>query len=359
MIHVTDPDGDGWASCDGDCCELSSPTCLSPALVNPGAFEILNNNVDDDCDAATFDSMAQAPCSSAPDFSVVTALDVAKAMDICKMTTQNPPLSQKKWGLISALQLRADGAVPTASGLMNIQNSQTAILVDYGTGGIVPVQGPTMAGISTGMMRDQSDPGYIPPSSGTSFFYTGQPPASYLAAHGGALPPSMSCLGQCNAGAGANDAVNIQLFIRTPTNAHSFAYDFRFFTADFASWACQPANDVFLSLLQSGAPGIPADGNIAFDSSNNVFSVNNSFIKVCAPQSCYTCPYGAGQLAGTGMSNVGGGTPWLTTEAPVVPGEVIKLELMIFDVDDNVYDAAALLDNFRWSPLSSAVNTHE
>ena len=43
-----DADGDGFTTCGGDCCD--STECANPALVNPGAFDVPGNGVDDDCD---------------------------------------------------------------------------------------------------------------------------------------------------------------------------------------------------------------------------------------------------------------------------------------------------------------------
>lgn len=361
MDNTPDVDGDGWTACNGDCCEAPGPGCTSPKLVNPGAFEVIGNGVDDDCDPATSDVVAAAACSTVADFTAVTANDVAKAMDICQTTTANPPLPQKKWGLLSAVHRLADGNAPLALELSDMQNKQTAILVNYGTGGIVPKKGPTMAGISSGLMRDQNDAGYVDPNPGTDLLWLGNPPAAYLAAHGGALPSSAGCSGNCPAGTGANDSVNVRFSIRVPTNAQSFSYDFRFVSSEYWVYSCTQYNDFYLALLTSTANGIPADKNISFDSQNNPVSVNNGFFDVCVPKGCYTCPAGSGELGGTGMQLgfTGGATKWLTTDAPVVPGETIQLDLMIFDVSDGVLDSLALLDNFRWNLATATVNTHE
>jgi hypothetical protein len=40
---------------------------------------------------------------------------------------------------------------------------------------------------------------------------------------------------------------------------------------------------------------------------------------------------------------------WLTTTAPVIPGETITLELTIGDVGDGYYDSTVLIDAFQWS----------
>ena len=140
--------------------------------------------------------------------------------------------------------------------------------------------------------------------------------------------------------------------IKTPTNAQSFSYKFRFFSAEYWTWSCTVYNDFYLALLTSTHPLIPVDKNISFDSLNNPVSVNNGFFDACTVKGCYTCPLGTGPLAGTGMqlANTGGATSWLTTTAPVVGGETITLELMVFDVSDNIFDSLVLLDNFHWLP---------
>jgi hypothetical protein len=360
MDNASDLDGDGWSTCNGDCCD-SLAECGSPNLVNPGAFEFVGDGVDNDCDPTSDDAVAPPPCSSASKFADVTGDDVAKAMDLCQFTTQNPPIQQKKWGVISTAQLLANGGQPNAATLNNIQDWQTAIMTDYGTGGVIPKNGTTMAGVSSGKMRDQNDPGFVNPNGGTSFGSSSQPPAAYLAAHGGSLPASAGCSGNCPAGSGANDSVDTKLTIRVPTNAQSFSYDFRFFSAEYWTYSCTSFNDFYLAILQTGAQGIPMDKNISFDSLGNPVSVNNGFFDVCTPKGCYNCPAGSGALAGTGMqlSSTGGATNWLTTEAPIVPGETMVLELMIFDVSDGILDSLVLLDNFKWNLAPATVGTHE
>ena len=55
-----DADGDGFSLCDGDCCDKAGACGDQPAQVNPGAFEVLGNDIDDDCDASSSDEKPQS-----------------------------------------------------------------------------------------------------------------------------------------------------------------------------------------------------------------------------------------------------------------------------------------------------------
>ncbi len=46
--------------------------------------------------------------------------------------------------------------------------------------------------------------------------------------------------------------------------------------------------------------------------------------------------------------NKGGGTAWLTTKAPVKPGEVFNIDFYLWDTGDAIYDSTVILDNFQW-----------
>jgi cysteine-rich repeat protein len=355
--NSVDLDGDGYGHCDNDCCDEPGPCSLTPELINPGAYEFVGNGIDDDCDPSTSDTVPANNCASAVKWANVDGYDVAKAMELCQFTTPNPPQINRTWGVISVQQLFSDGSTPTATQLNNMQDWQAAVVANYGTA-VAPQYGATMAGLSTGRMRDAGDTGFVVPQGGTTFGMSHDPPPVYWAAHGNTLPSSLGCNGNCTSGNNANDSINIRMTIRVPTNALSFSYKFKFYTAEYPEWTCTTYNDFYLALLTSGDPTIPADTNISFDANDNVFSVNNGLFDVCSPASCYTCPAGTGELAGTGMDGgVGGGSQWLITTAPVMGGEDIVLDLVIFDVGDNVYDSLVLLDDFQWHVNPATVGT--
>ncbi len=120
----------------------------------------------------------------------------------------------------------------------------------------------------------------------------------------------------------------------------------------------QPDRGAHQLRYRRGAAGIPAGKNISFDALGNAVSVNNAFFSVCAPGGCYTCPSGTAEFAGTGLQGgVGGGSDWLTTTAPVVPGETLTMEFVIFDVGDALWDSSVLLDDFQWSVTPAGVGT--
>jgi hypothetical protein len=320
---VADADGDGFAIGDGDCCDTDP-------LVNPGAFDIAGNGIDEDCSGTPDDE--PAGCDTL--LSGLTPLELATSLGICQTAG-----SGTEWGLIAATLERANGA-PYPGGV------QARVVQSFGA--ISPEAGSSFVALSTGFAGPPSTPGYVPPVPGTDYGVAGLPPADYLAAHGGSLPNVTSCLGVCPSGSGANDSVSLHLTIRVPTNATALSFRWFFLSSEYQAYVCTQYNDFALALLDSTAAGIPADKNIMFDVMGNAVTVSSAFLSVCIPQSCYTCPLGTGLLAGTGFSPFGGGTGWVTTTAPVVPGETIDLRLMVWDTSDGIYDTVFMIDAFEW-----------
>ena len=63
------------------------------------------------------------------------------------------------------------------------------------------------------------------------------------------------------------------------------------------------------------------------------------------------------------VATLGGSTGWLSTEAPIKPGEQFTLEFMIWDAGDGFLDSSVLIDHFQWTggtkiaePSTSRVN---
>jgi hypothetical protein len=373
----TDLDGDGFTTCQGDCCD--SIQCSKPGLVNPGSFEIPGNSVDDDCDGMVDNS--QAACDTTLQSNSNLPLDYARAMDLCQVTTAN----DKKWGVITAQFTKADGTGVPAT-------VQRSIRAKFGNA-VVPKAGSSLAILSTGAAAGKNDmnPAYVEFDSSMSVGASSGFPADFVSANGGKLPNAPGCPEPF--GARANDPVMLTLTVRVPSNAKSFSLASNFYSSEFPEYTCSPYNDFFVVLLDSafnGMPANPADKNLAFYQDagggkypvgvNLAYSANGTGTGLfnqcvngetgCAEgntSSITTCQ-NTNELAGTGFdtprsgdcdsnSLMGGGTGWLVTRGNVVGGEVIKLRIAIWDTSDSALDSLVLLDNFQWSVEGSDPGT--
>ncbi len=322
-----DADGDGWTTCDGDCCDVAGPTCGSPALVNPGAIEVQGDGVDNNCNGQ-IDEDPYVSCSTGNMYNGVTAVDMLHAMDICQDAQTN------YWGIVGT---------PTIVHINgnSLDSRQYSVKQQFGTDASNLAKfGDNMAVMSSGRARDANDPD---PTVGTSYQYvSGNPPSDFVAPHGGSLPPTRA---GCPAGEKSYDSVMLEVQLKAPINANSFSFQFRFWSQEYWHWTCTKYNDFFIAMLDSawqpgaGQTPIPADKNISFDSNGNYISVNSTqFFTYCHPKTGYSCPGGTTALSGTGYDPVpndvnidsgAGTTDWLTTTSPVVPGETITLRFVI------------------------------
>jgi hypothetical protein len=390
-----DLDGDGWGPCDGDCCEAVG-MCGNPNLVNPGAFEVPGNMVDDDCDGMVDNPLSGCDANLASNSA--DAMDYAKAIDLCQKTVENPAaLKDKKWGVISGTFSLADGSgSPSAS--------SRSIRQGFGSG-VNPLNGARIALLSTGVAAaktapNNTSPNFAPFQGGQSLGTQSGMPADWLAANANNLPNAPGCPDP-QGGTTAHDPIMLKLRIRVPTNAKSFAVSTNFYSSEYPEWVCSPFNDFFVTLLDSqfkpgaGQVANPADKNLAFyKTGNNVYpvGVNLAFGGTGLFTQCQTSSTGCGsgsvagnntcmstaQLIGTGFDEqdpsqfgadpaycsnsakyAGGGTGWLTTNGNVKPGETIEIRFATWDTGDGWYDSLVLLDNFVWSLDASTPGTHQ
>jgi hypothetical protein len=347
MGGCNDGDMDGYGSCEGDCND-SNP------LINPGAFDFPGGG-DDDCDGGV--DNPNVLCDAGLQYTSQDPFDYAKAIDICQNTTLNAMGINKIWGLIDAQLLLADGsAMPSPQ--------SHSIITNFGTV-LGPRQGQNFVYMSSGLAATPGQPyfQFSTPQGGTSF-------GSSVIAPPGFPTNKVGC--PLPFGNVANDSVNLQLQLRTPTNANSLVFDHAFWSAEYPEYACSTFNDLWVVILQTGAGGLPNNKNVVFDMQGTPGSVNLNFFDRCqaGATGCFGtpgfnfCVGGVAELANTGYGDidggnpcgapttVGGGTGWLASQTPILAGEVITIEFMVWDSSDGIYDSSSILDHFRWQKAS-------
>jgi hypothetical protein len=333
-----DLDRDGWLTVEGDCEDRPTSTLAFPERVNPGAYEVPGNGIDNDCNGI-LDDEPPALCSFAP-LLVAGALDLAAALDLCQSTTA----AKGRWGLISAELLRADGlTVPHAF--------QSSVKASFG--GYLPRKGFTFAVLSSGIARTTSDPGFTAPgpcsggsTGGTAHATTGLPmPAAWLAENGGVPPGDPLCP---PAFALAFDSVLLRLRLRVPTNATHVRFQHAFLTSEWPN-TCTANNDTALLLVTAGAaPSVPSDGNVLLGPTGAPLTVQTAVYEFCGSPSC---PSNA-PLFGSGFSpSEDAGTAWHESAVRVVPGSETLLEFHLWDGHDPHCDSTLLLDGMTWDLL--------
>jgi hypothetical protein len=328
-----DNDGDGYLFKD-DCDDTNKE-------INPGAYDVPGDKVDNDCNGMADDT---ADCDTNVDinhYKTTDAFEFAKALGLCKRAKAGATGKDKTWGVISAELVRSDGS-PISDPV------QYSVLRGFGP--VKPRAGKNLVVLSSGTARTPDYPDFKHPrtSSYTSSSST-TPPAGW--------PKNTSdCLSSL--GGMANDSVNLKMKIRVPSNAQTFTFDFDFYSSEYITFVCSSFNDSFVAILDSKKKVDPKyAGNISFDSKGNPVNVNSGFFEVCTPGSksghTFDCAKGTSELDGTGFwpdtdMKQDGATSWLETKAPVEPGEEITIQFMIWDTGDHILDSTVLLDNWQW-----------
>jgi hypothetical protein len=349
-----DKDMDGWTVAQGDCNDCDPN-------VNPGAIDVLHDVDggppmwgDEDCSGTPGDSAK--PCDTSLALTSVDPLDGAKAIELCRTAT----MSDKKYGLLSAAYVRANGVSYASPGL------QVGIKTGFGKN-VKTQAGANLLVLSSGHARAVGDPGAcnsqtcITNQSGTA--PTGFPQNDP----------------KCPIVNAIFDDVALEVKIRVPSNATGMAFDFKFHSFEFPDYVCDQSgwNDEFVALVSpppmgSYVPNGSMFGNVSFDMNNHPVCVNIGFFDVCdasTPQrfasSCKAqmgncpplpmpyCPLNTGELAGTGFdvwhnSLPAGATRWLRSQAPVTGGAIITVRFAVWDSGNAQFDSTVLVDNFHW-----------
>ncbi|MEM9489510.1 MAG: MopE-related protein [Myxococcota bacterium] len=304
---AADDDGDGFSEDQGDCNDDASN---GGAFVNPFAVEVQLNGegqpegLDNDCDGLIDEAIPACPSGGDRD----NPFSYADAIDACHYVTL------ADWNQSVGTDERS-----------------RSVATGYGTT-YVPLSGSEFIVLSSGIAADRDDAGFVEPQSGTDF--------GNSIAH----PDPLGAIGCSSADeATVNDYTEVALRLQVPSNAVGFSFDFNFMSVEYPEFVCTAFDDTFLAILESEA----FSGNISFDALGNRVSINVGFFDVCDVSTGSSC-MGNEALLGTGHEFDGGGTGWLTTTAPVLPGEKISLTFMIFDEGDFILDSAVIIDNVRW-----------
>jgi hypothetical protein len=275
------------------------------------------------------------------------ATDFAHALGICADATKDG------YGLVKAAFMRGvtDTTEPFAE--------QHGILPKFGNV-VKPREGKNLGVLSTGFAQEFNGDGSTPFFQGKTWW---DDETSTTALPTGFPKVSDSCPSDAD---GVSDVIVLSLTLKAPPNAGGLKFDFNFHSSEWPEWICTKFNDGFIAYLTSKAK----TDNISFDAKNNPVSVNNGFFDRCTPgtttgckgdhESTSTCPSGDGELAGTGFgtkgeacssgkdATQGGATGWLSSSAPIGPGEEFTIQFAIWDTGDGDLDSSVLLDNFTW-----------
>ncbi|HEX6837228.1 MAG TPA: choice-of-anchor L domain-containing protein, partial [Polyangia bacterium] len=314
-----DGDGDGYTPAQGDCddCDPS---------VNPGAVNIPGDPKQYDCGSGN-NGACDASSTGSKD-----PTEIGHSMELCDTRFFK-------------------SAMTAGPSDMRARN----VLANFGI--LKPHAGQNFTLLSSGVAVDEMGMGYVNPQEGTDLNNTAMNPLPNLQGASGC--------GQADQ-TNVHDYTEIDFQLHAPSNVQSFSFDFQFFSGEYPQYVCTMFNDEFLAIVQSSKT-YPTATNISFDNQMHPITVNSGFFTVCdndtsKPQTQH-CMFPPSQNQGTGYETTGspipipgdipgGSTGWLTTTAPIAPGEDITLKFVIFDEGDGVLDSAVLLDNFKWGAAS-------
>jgi hypothetical protein len=331
---------------------------------NPANYDIPGNNCDDDGDG-TVDNPPTCDDSLSQNGD---ATDVAKALGICATA------SKDGYGLVSATFMQGYELTDPP------QDEQHGILPKFGNV-IKPREGKRLAVLSTGYAQEYDGASGAPfggiSGKGQSAKVNGKDwGLATLNPFNAAVPPGFPKAAKgCKQSSTVRDGVDLKLTLKAPPNAKGVKFDFNFYSGEWPAFICSEYNDAFIAYLSAKGFNNGTPDNMCFDKDQNPVSVNNGFFDRCTPSvetGCAdsknltsVCPGGESELGGTGFgikgqwclgsptggtdnSTNGGATGWLTSQAPVNPGETFTLEFIIWDTGDGVLDSSILLDNFTW-----------
>ena len=413
--NAVDYDGDGFNYCTGDCCETGWESgCFgtdSPERINPDAYEMENDSLDNNCNGQVDEP--EAKCDDGLVLAVGdyegNAVKLAQALGVCTglisaelslagepVTEQidtNPEPCKTENGTTSCNynpQPRPSREKPY------YESDYQTFAVENNFGGIMPTDGSAkIAILSTGPWNDPTMNAQVATLAAGDMQTASKLPEDWLnmmpecaapkAPSCGGTVPQNGLTNQC---AGkeipvGQDPIMLTLKIKAPVNAEAFEFNLFFMSIEYPQTVCKDFNDFFIALLDSTYneknPGAeymnPYDKNLAKDEFGNPVGVDLApagLFKACRPDcnngvnkwhSCVdeTELIGTGFEAGNGLAMVActsghGGTGWLRVAGNIVPNEEFTLRFALWEQGevsygpDHSYDSTIVLDGFKWLP---------
>lgn len=240
-------------------------------------------------------------------------------------------------GAVALVSAVSAGAAVTPAGALTIAQAMASSANVTGASFQTTTAG-TPNGISTTLLG-----GFPTDGSGYGILTTGNVsavpvPASFASTDNG---------GPAVRGDTDRDVTVLKTDISVPTGANCLTFDFKFLSEEYPFYVDSVYNDAFIAELDSSTwttsgSTISAPNNFAFDSSNNVVSINSTGLGgMSAAAGAGTAFDGVVVLGGNG----GGGATGLLHASTQVTAGAHSVYFSIFDQGDNIYDSAVFLDN--------------
>ena len=402
----TDFDGDGFGACK-DCCEVATDCKgFDPATVYPGAYEMIGDEIDNNCNGEIDESTScdgEDSALAVGDYAG-NAVKLAHAMGICgdqlvsaEISLAGEPVTENIANDTCCLTSLCSKSSRASRQLPYFENDYKTFAAEPKFGNnITPLEGSKIAILSTGPWDGPTKDDSCAKLSSGDMKTASKIPSDWInMMKDCAIPKAPSCGGseiteelsnECSGKTipDVQDPIMLTLKIKAPMNARAFQFNLFFFSVEYPSTVCDDRNynDFFIALLDSEHntkyPNDefqnPYDKNLAKDGKGNPVGVDlapNGLFMVCNPDDKSTsysknCTQGKTLLEGTGFDSFGsGGTGWLTTRGNVVPGETITLRLALWEQGsvrygpDHSWDTTVLLDGFKWLPQPAKAGTDQ
>lgn len=206
-----------------DCCE-SIETCPAP-----------KETWDPEKDLCSYNETIEYDCDTEISADSTNPEDYAKAIGLCRVTTEDSSL----WGLISAKITAPDGSI-------DVHENSSGLVSKFGNS-INPKSGKYMLALTSGKIKGNKFEKFDPANTQGFDPITSGAPSDWVSANGDEFPSAGSCNGTSGTSGDVNDAVMLEMKIKAPKSAKSFSFNIYFFTIEYPGYICSNFNDFFIA----------------------------------------------------------------------------------------------------------------